>query len=129
MSRSVGWDSDSVAIAYFDVSDEDSDTWGDLIFHLQLRLAKRWPSFAKARRWIDREGRVIAENRHARVTLYEYCGLAALCLAPDNDSNIAGAWTRQIAGAFESEFGEFRKVGTFSNGESIYVRKESSDAA
>lgn len=79
--------------------------------------------------WYDNEGLILAENELCQVVLYEYCGLVSLCLVPKDDDGyvpntqgLAEAWCGRVAKGFEQRFSEFNKVGTFSNGESVYEK-------
>jgi len=90
------------------------------------RLRGRWPSFEAADRWNNRETRVVAENGHAEVGVSEYCGLTSVSIAVVENCErpeLAEHWIRSMVSAFEEMFGTLRKLGTFSNGESVYERK------
>ena len=110
--------------------------WGGLVEYAALEVKRLFPSFELEHEhdnpeWVGRELRVIARNRHSIVTISEYNGVVALCLGADYDrgefwadpSELAGigkAWRTRIAELFIREFGSLSKVGTFSNGSSIY---------
>lgn len=113
--------------------DDSEDAWDELISDYQERICETWPSFQPVKDWVwnEPELRVIARNRHSIVTISEYNGVVALCLGADYDrsefwadpSELAGigkAWRTRIAERFIREFGSLSKVGTFSNGSSIY---------
>jgi hypothetical protein len=99
----------------------------------QYILKELWPSFEDADEWVERECHVIAQNAHSIVTISEYCGSIAICLGARYDrddyyadstelANLGEHWRKQIADKFEQTFGGMRKLGTFSNGESIYEK-------
>lgn len=128
MGRSVGRHPYSVANAFFTI-DEDIGGWfeEDVIEPIQYSLVDRWNSFDAVHGWEDREGRIIAENSHAKVVLYEYCGLCCLSLVPKDDfsyyedmSGLAEYWCSQIAPKFTELFSSLSPVARFSNGEEVF---------
>lgn len=119
----------------------DSDAqfaWDDLKVYIQDRLTELWPSLEATDRstgnyGYDDEQTVIAENRFAEVSISEYCGSVALSLAPRSDLEeyeedynkreaLAKHWRNKISERFLKEFSEYEKLGTFSNGESVYQK-------
>jgi len=123
MGRSVSVPYGAVAVVYQDVSYmEESFEWDDYVEDLTYRLKEMYPSLVESSRWFEREERVILENNHALFVLSEYCGLASLSIVPLEESNLAEYWCEQVAPKFEKEFGQYRKVGTFSNGEAVYEK-------
>ena len=113
---------------------DHSPEWDDFIDSVQTRATELWPSMEEDSRWIDQEIRVVASNSHSVVTVSEYGGMIAICLGanydrggywmdPDAQNRARGEhWREQVAGTFVDSFGEYRKVGTFSNGESVFER-------
>lgn len=108
------------------------------VFHwylvgIQDMLAEQWKSFEPVDRWIGQELHVIAENAHSLVTISEYGGSVAICLGPNYDrgdywrdpSEISGLgenWRNKISERFEKRFSTLQKLGTFSNGESVFQK-------
>lgn len=134
MGRSVSTPTGAVAIAYRDVSEfQDEFEWGFFKENIIDQLKRAFPSLAEADSWIGREDHVVLENGHCKVTISEYCGLAAISLVPENHDcyysediakqNLADHWCTQVAGKFENLLGELNKIGTFSNGEAIFERR------
>ena len=136
MGRSVDYDSDAIAVAYVDGSDiQDSFEFDEYIESVQDYVKELWPSFDAEDRWIGRELRLIAENSMAYIAVSEYCGLISLSLVPKTEqylnsyysdevalANLTGAWTARIAPKFMKSFNQFNRLGSFSNGESVYQR-------
>ena len=114
--------------------EDAAERWAEELDNIADDVCKAWPSFdnvVESDEWVGDELRVIARNRHSIVTISEYNGVVALCLGADYDrgefwadpSELAGigkAWRTRIAELFIREFGSLSKVGTFSNGSSIY---------
>lgn len=114
-------------------ADDSEFEWDDLVSNYQEQVCKMWPSFESVEDewvWDQPEIRIIARNRHSIVTISEYSGIVALCLGADYDrsefwadpSELAGigkAWRQRIAERFE-KLGTPNKVGTMSNGSSVY---------
>ena len=114
--------------------------WDDFKVAIQDRLVELWPSLEATDRipgyWdsYHDEQAVIAENAHTEISISEYCGVVAISLAPRSDidynyadeesraQNTGKHWRAQIAERFLEEFGEVVKIGTFSNGESVYQK-------
>ena len=110
--------------------EDAAERWAEELDNIADDVCKAWPSFdnvVESDEWVGDELRVIASI----VTISEYNGVVALCLGADYDrsefwadpSELAGigkAWRTRIAELFIREFGSLSKVGTFSNGSSIY---------
>lgn len=128
MSRSVSYASGAKAVCYRDVSDIDVDFgWDDFKDDLRSIGKANWASFYDSDVWVGREDKAILENKFAYIGVSEYCGLASVWLVAKDDDyvnpNIRDAWIDRISAKFDKVFGELVKVGTFSNGESVYQKK------
>lgn len=94
-------------------------------------LEENWPSFEKTDEWIG-EVHVIAQNSHSVVGVAEYNGLMSVSLAPRydrdtyfrDDNALGEEWRKSISEKFLTIFGEYEKIGTASNGESFYQKRE-----
>lgn len=133
MGRSVSTHRNAVATVYLHPEiEDDSFGWDDFIEDLQQNvLFPKYPSMYAADRWMDREDHIIAENRYCEVSVSEYCGLVAICLAPHSgayEDPKAQAWTERISNSFHAHITKMfkssalSKVGTFSNGESVFEK-------
>lgn len=130
MGRSVSTHRHAVATVFLHPEIEEHDGWGEFIFDLQDNvLAPRYPSMRRCDRWQDREDRVIMENCQVEVSVSEYCGCVAICLAPcDPDEPLHVAQAGRMADNFEKHIQKMfkscamTKMGTFSNGESVYQK-------
>lgn len=91
-------------------------------------MQELWPSLRSTERWPYDEVHVFLESSLVEVSVSEYCGLVALCIAPRSDlydeshRGLAVRWINSISDRFLRTFGAYSKVGTFSNGESVYLK-------
>lgn len=136
MGRSVSVPRNAVWTVYLDGSCECEpgdycDCFEYLLDDIRQSIKGRYPSFEDSDCWLGREDHGVLENRHGHITVSEYCGLVALCFVPREEhyNDNAGSYAlrqhfgEQIeAGVRKLYPGHLRKLGTFSNGESIYQR-------
>ena len=131
MGRSVSTHRHAIATVYLDTpyDHEDEDGFRFFLEDLAEVLKDKYPSLDDCDRWQDREDHVILENRRAEVSVSEYCGLVAVCLAPLDDYNpLDHGWCDRIASGFRRLLVEAYKgkaltpLGRFSNGEQVFSR-------
>jgi len=131
MGRSVAVPSNAVATVYVQHGCEEEYEWGDWVEDVRNVIRADYPSFDHEDRWVDREERAILSNCHADVVVAEYCGLASISLVPTAESfgyeceqNLHDAWCAQIEDRWRERintaFGGLQKLGTMSNGETVY---------
>jgi hypothetical protein len=110
--------------------DYDSDDWTNDLEAVSSYMQELWPSLYEDESWEGNEVRVFLRNNMVEVSVSEYCGLTALSLSVSENAEdygqvgIATHWIEQVADKFLKTFGEYSKVGTFSNGESVYEKVE-----
>ena len=115
---------------------DDGENWSAHLEWIAEHVTTLWPSFEEV---VDEflpypwtETRVIARNRHSAVTVSEYMGTVAISLIPDydrreffrTDDPLGEHWRKSITPRFLSEFATLDLIGTASNGESLYSKKE-----
>lgn len=129
MARSVYIPSEAAEVVYADASWMEEGYEFDVAIECAIAaLQDKYPSLKQPSRarWIDREGRVILENKLVSIVVSEYCGLVAISAVVEagygalaerfgNNINLSPA-----ANAFGSEL---VCRGRFSNGEAIFDRK------
>ena len=130
MGRSVSYADNSEIVEYIDVGEiEDQFIWDLYVDDLVESLKDSFPSLEEDDQWLSREDHVIASNALVYVGLSEYCGLASLWVTPrachdeiyDNDTTgLAINWCNKISDKFHKQFGEYNRVGSFSDGTSVY---------
>lgn len=103
--------------------------WEDWEDYQRDKAKKLFPSMTPCDEWLDNENKVIMENEHAYIGVSEYCGQASIwlvCKADIHDIEhygLAKAWCGKAAHGFSQKFGDLVRLGTMSNGESVYQRK------
>lgn len=136
MGRSVNYLSRAAHVAYFDVSYmEDSYEWDDFKDNITSALTDKYPSLSEeTRKWDNNETQIILENTHCEIGLSEYCGLASLSIRVyESDYNwdklgLAAQWIDKVwpnmLSLLRANVGadQLSRIGTFSNGESIYQK-------
>ena len=121
------------------LQEQDSQLlYDDFSDDLKTLLKEAFPSLNPDERWLGREDKAILENAYAYFGISTYCGLVAVWVsAKEKDWNSSSAWyamrDRWIA-SIEKKFAKtmarawgvpLTKVGTFSNGEAVFSKKES----
>ena len=133
MGRSVSTHTHAVATVYLqpDFSQSDIDfAWSDFLEDLRDNvILPKYPTMTTADRWEGRENHVIADNYQIEISVSEYCGLVAVCLAPldpYNPAHVAEA-ERRAAGFSKLITRMFKScalssLGRFSNGEQVFQK-------
>ena len=130
MGRSVNTVSGAICIIYTVFEGEEDWQWDDYIDFLQERVVEKYPSFVGVDSWDGNEEHRILENELAKVVVCEYCDLVSINLVVrkrdvefEHEENLAEHWCAQIAKGFAELFpNRLRRLGTFSNGESVFEK-------
>ena len=104
---------------------EDSEDWQDFLEDVKYQAKRIFPSMDDHDEWIGREDHALLKNNFAFVGVSEYMGLASIWLVVRSDAELEGlakAWVNKAYKKFERIFSEYEKIGTFSNGESVYKK-------
>lgn len=118
-----------VAYAHYDETDLEDFDW--IVDDYVDQLRSLFPSVYAEDDWLDRECRVVAENKLAQFGISEYCGLVAFWVVPKenedrfdfgNANPFQKRWVESIETKFLERFGELRSVGHASNGEQFFER-------
>lgn len=101
------------------------EEWKSWIECIQHDMMKKYPSLSTCERWEGNEVRIILESDQVEIAVSEYCGLASLSIRVNDSYDKEALALRNIGfmSEFMEKFGELRKVGSFSNGESLYERR------
>lgn len=107
--------------------DFDADDFDWMLEDTAWSMTELWPSLYASDRWVGypyNETRIFLENGLVEISVSEYCGVVAFCVTPKEDAplGIVAQWVRQIEPTFTERFGTMTKIGTFSNGESVFTK-------
>tara|TARA_B100000700_G_scaffold273550_1_gene317969 strand:- start:3107 stop:3577 length:471 start_codon:yes stop_codon:yes gene_type:complete len=90
-----------------------------------------WSSMRVAENeWLGDEDKVLAYNGLAQFGCSTYGGIMSIWLVPldgsdgDNIESLAKHWCEQVSDKFDKLFGEYIRVGGFSDGTAVYRRKQ-----
>lgn len=141
MGRSVSYLSNAVRINYFpwpeyDVVDENDEVlfqqYEDaniVIDDIQNHFIEADSGLSIVDRWDGREDHIILEGNGVEIALSEYCGLASLSVRveesdyTDEETAKEGLdWIEKNWENISKPWAQYKKVGTFSNGESVYEK-------
>lgn len=122
-----GWDDDpdmmpSEQVYYDFYAPED---WRDTQEWFVEQCQDMWPSLWETSRYPHDEVHTVLENNLIEISVSEYCGLTALCIAPRNDiedslSGLAIHVAEQMEAKFDKAFNTYYRVATFNDGTSMY---------
>lgn len=105
-----------------------------LIDSVQRAFCERFPSMSTCDRWASGGGAMdelhcIAENGLCEVYISEYCGVCAISVVPLDTEwhsvdvfGLAVHWCATYASDELITFGQYDRIGSMSNGESVYGR-------
>jgi len=130
MGRSVSQHRHAIETVFIHNLFEDGDAdfeWECFMDDLKYLLQDKYPSLDDCNRWMDNEDHIILENRRGKISVSEYCGLVAVCLAPrDPDEPLDVGWCHTVARGFSAllnkSYDSLRSIGRFSNGEQVFER-------
>jgi hypothetical protein len=127
MGRSVSVASGAFAVAYQEIEEPEADFFDDWAECEAEYVKSFWQSFEACDKWLGREDHALMENTFCYFGVSEYCGLASLWLVLKEDYQghpLAEQWAKRVGPLFEKRLGTLHKIGTFSNGEAVFKRKE-----
>ena len=126
MGRGVALPRGCVSAVYYDVLECSYDEWDDFVDGLREQLIAVMPSLHPIDEYLEDECRIIAHNDHACFGISEYCGVASLwitCKEYPDHPELASAWCDRVRPKFEERFGGLARLGTMSNGCSVYKQR------
>jgi len=151
MSRSVNYLNRATNVAYFqwpliesynDETDEfeQTDEFEESYIvtdDIQENIISEFPEFERSKKWDGRETAIILTGYGTEIGLSEYCGLATLSIRIDeNELDYSNydeneyqeqydkieAWINENWAKISAGYNQYNKIGTFSNGESVYEK-------
>lgn len=134
MGRSVSQHKNAVETVFIhlELDEEDNhEQFQDFVSNVREVLTEKYPSLTKADRWSGREDHIILENSQVEISVSEYCGLVAVCLAPLNSYDNE-AFNQAVAGRMAKSFDKYltkafkpsvlKSLGHASNGEQFFTK-------
>lgn len=129
--------SEAGGVIYFDTAEYQDDLgveyWEDLTTNLQYAIKAEFKSFEDGIGYVEypyRENAIVLENDHCMISISEYCGCGAISVFDNHNSEypeLAESWTNknfeEIEKICEQYVTSLRKLGTFSNGCSVFEKK------
>jgi hypothetical protein len=150
MGRSVDYLKNAVKVNYFqyptlwvydeetgkDIETEEYEEWQWVIEAIQETIKSNYPDFENCRKLDGRETSIILTGYGVEIGLSEYCGLATLSVRVDENvlnycdtdeeaeeaENTALNWIRDNWEECSKNWNEYKKIGTFSNGEGVFEK-------
>ena len=131
MGRSVNYLNNAEYINYIDTSSiQDNWEWNEFIEEITNLIQNKYRSFSECNDWQGNETKIILENNLVNVGISEYCGLTSVSIAPrefryyeKDNTALAINWINKVSNSMneilQKYYDCYRKVGTFSNGESV----------
>lgn len=150
MGRSVSYLSNAETVIYFTVKylNEENENgeidyelsqmnYDDFMRNLTCEIKSKLKSYEEVEKYDGRETRIILENRLCSIGISEYCGSWSLSIAPKEENYYVGYYKENLAlnhaGQIEETLEKclvksgakiLRKIGTMSNGVSVYRYKK-----
>lgn len=126
MGRSVNYLSNSFAVVFFSNHEEENEY---IVEDIQQSIMSDYPEFWEVSKWEGNEGHIILQSHTVEIGLSEYCGLFSLSIRvreglDEQEEKEAHEWLTVHASKILDPYNEMRRIGTFSNGESIFEKSE-----
>jgi len=149
MGRSVNYLNRALLISYFEWPtlwiyneetgiDENSDELMDgyeVRQDIQESIISEFPEYEYSKKWDNNETAIILTGYGTEIGLSEYCGLATLSIRIDENLlayyeqdeyneqyDKIEAWINENWAKISAGYNQYNKIGTFSNGESVYEK-------
>jgi len=129
MGRSVNFLSNSFAVVFFSNHEEEESEY--IVEDIQQSIMSEYPEFEEVSEWEDRDIHIILESSTVEIGISEYCGLYSLSIRvrdgvdlEEEEEQQVNEWLTVHASKVLEPYNEMRRIGTFSNGESIFEKSE-----
>jgi hypothetical protein len=122
MGRSVNYLRNADAVYFHQLEDEEMQDFDLLIEDIQEHVIYKYPEFEAVDKWEDRDVNIILQSDLVEIALSEYCGVISLSVRTleEADQTKAASWIEHFFKRAIAPWAKARKIGTFSNGESVY---------
>jgi hypothetical protein len=132
MGRSVSYLPNAKAVVYFQFDEEEHVLFDYLIEDIQEHVTGLFPNMETCDEWVG-ENNVILRNGVVEIAISEYCGIVSLSVRTDETDTAylsrkeeialdeeADTWVEKNFNKAVRPWAKMVKVGSFSNGESVY---------
>lgn len=137
MGRSVSYLRGARRIAYFEWPTWETEDGGteyeDHVFvvdDIRENIKAELPEYGNEQKWDGRETSIILSGYGTEIGLSEYCGLTSLSVRV-NTEEVEGEEIEKVEKWIDDNwdkisrfYDEYAKVGSFSNGESVFEKKQ-----
>ena len=122
MGRSVNYLTNADAVYFHQLEEEEIQDFDLLIEDIQEYVIYQYSKFEAVDEWEDRDVNIILRSDLVDIALSEYCGVISLSVRTleDADQAKASTWIEHFFKRAIAPWAKARKIGTFSNGESVY---------
>jgi len=134
MGRGVSYTKNSEIVLYdcMELEDmENEDFYDYYIENLREKLKSDFKSLENCKKWLGNEDMAILENNLVYIGVSEYMGFISIWIKSKYEEydyaeerslyNLSINWIYKIENKFR-KLGKLKKIGTFSNGNSVYER-------
>lgn len=149
MSRSVDYLNNALKVSYFEwpliesyneetEQYERTDEYEESYIVKEMiceSIISEFPEYEYSKKWDGRETAIILTGYGTEIGLSEYCGLATLSIRIDENllayyeedeyneqCDKIEAWINENWAKISQGYNQYNKIGTFSNGESVYEK-------
>lgn len=130
MGRSVDYLNNASEVIYCYIDSEDEYAFEDFYYNLTNDLLDKYHLLDTCERWDGKETKIFLESKLVEIGISEYCGLVSVSIRPNQyrgaNDYLAENWIAKTEAGFRKICANYsetlRKIGTFSNGESIYEK-------
>ena len=146
MGRSVNYLRNALQVSYFEWPRyssyneeteqdelEDYQDGDEVMDDIRESIISEYPNFNRSKKWDGNDVSLLLEGYCAQIGLSEYCGLATLSIRIDEDQlpnswddnydevyDNTEKWINENWARISSGYNQYNKIGTFSNGESVF---------
>ena len=122
MGRSVNYLSNADAVYFHQLDEEEIQDFDFLLMDIREHVMYKYPEFEAVDEWEGRDVHVILQSPLVEIAVAEYCGVISLSVRTleDADQDKAATWIEHFFKRAIAPWAKARKIGTFSNGESVY---------
>ena len=122
MGRSVNYLHNADAVYFHQLDEEEIQDFDLLIEDIREHVMYKYPEFEAIDEWEDRDVNVILQSPLVEIAVAEYRGVISLSVRTleDADQAKASTWIEHFFKRAIAPWAKAQKIGTFSNGESVY---------